>query len=213
MKKSLVNYFRMIDVTSQYMHQHETIWSSTAMIANCVTEIEKVNVDRITAEQALGDSKVYLSEKKNEIKKILSRKLDGINDVICVYGEINNNADMAKRMDKSASKLWSMRDEEFVAEYKTIISTATKLTEQLADYGINKDVIDDAQNYGNMFIEIDNKPRLYRTESAKAIEKLNQIKHSYQNLLSKLDRLMKIYQNRNSEFYAGYLRSRGVVNN
>lgn len=213
MDQDLGNYFKMTDIVQLCMHEHESSWANTAMVATEITKLDELGIERAAAEEALGNSKIYLSEKKVEFKHNLARKLDSMNDIISVFADFTGNHDLKKRMDKSASDIYSLPDKEFVIEYQTVMHEAHNYAGELSNYGLTQEVINEVEQYGNVYLEIDKKPRLYRTESAKALQKLKNIKNDYHDCLSKLDRLMKIYQHLNPEFYASYKSARVIVDN
>lgn len=80
------------------------------------------------------------------------------------------------------------------------------------EYGLTQEQVTDAENKMDNMLALNGQPREYRIKSSVATQELETLFDQADDLLNKrLDNLMKIFVNRDPNFYNGYLKARVIV--
>jgi hypothetical protein len=92
------------------------------------------------------------------------------------------------------------------------VSLLETKVDNLADYGITTQQIDDLKNSFDRFLQMSGQPRQYRVASSVATQTLDELFKQVTELLEeKLDKVMSRFKSSHPAFYIGYNAARIVV--
>jgi hypothetical protein len=214
MTQAQINRGQMIDAVITFMNKNTAKWSTIAIIGMLMSKLNELFEAITEHKEAQNSAKVFIHKNKNEQKRIVADKADILNDTLEAYADIEENAALENKADKSSSDLYKLRNEDF----KTVITETITLLEgnlnNMADYGMTEPQITDLKTSFDNFLVMNGQPRQYRISSKVATESLKELFSKSSKLLdTKLDKLMKRYKNSDPNFYKGYLAARVVVDN
>ncbi len=203
----------MLATTRAFLDQNTEVWSSVPIIANVKTQLDSVIQEIIHHQEAQEASQVFLGSNKLALKKAVAEKADILNDILASYAEIEDNAALLEKSNKSFSDFNRLPYQDFQTVVKETIQLLDDNLASLADYGVSEDQVTDLKNSFDDFMSISGEPRLYKVASVQATKAHEDLFTQASDLLkSKLDRLMKRYKTANTNFYNGYVASRVLVN-
>ena len=214
MTQAQINRGQMIDAVITFMNKNTAKWSTIAIIGMLMSKLNELFEAITEHKEAQNAAKVFIHKNKNEQKRIVADKADILNDTLEAYADIEENAELEYKADKSSSDLYKLRNEDF----KTVITETITLLEgnlnNMADYGMTEPQITDLKTSFDNFLVMNGQPRQYRISSKVATESLKELFSKSSKLLdTKLDKLMKRYKNSDPNFYKGYLAARVIVDN
>jgi hypothetical protein len=214
MTQAQINRGQMIDAVITFMNKNTAKWSTIAIIGMLMSKLNELFEAITEHKEAQNSAKVFIHKNKNEQKRIVADKADILNDTLAAYADIEENAELEYKADKSSSDLYKLRNEDF----KTVITETITLLEgnlnNMADYGMTEPQITDLKTSFDNFLVMNGQPRQYRISSKVATESLKELFSKSSKLLdTKLDKLMKRYKNSDPNFYKGYLAARVIVDN
>jgi hypothetical protein len=214
MTQAQINRGQMIDAVITFMNKNTAKWSTIAIIGMLMSKLNELFEAITEHKEAQNAAKVFIHKNKNEQKRIVADKADILNDTLAAYADIEENAELEYKADKSSSDLYKLRNEDF----KTVITETITLLEgnlnNMADYGMTEPQVTDLKTSFDNFLVMNGQPRQYRISSKVATESLKELFSKSSKLLdTKLDKLMKRYKNSDPNFYKGYLAARVVVDN
>jgi hypothetical protein len=214
MTQAQINRGQMIDAVITFMNKNTAKWSTIAIIGMLMSKLNELFEAITEHKEAQNAAKVFIHKNKNEQKRIVADKADILNDTLAAYADIEENAELEYKADKSSSDLYKLRNEDF----KTVITETITLLEgnlnNMADYGMTEPQITDLKTSFDNFLVMNGQPRQYRISSKVATESLKELFSKNSKLLdTKLDKLMKRYKNSDPNFYKGYLAARVIVDN
>lgn len=212
MTKNQINRKEMQETVSSYLNEHAPIWNATPMIVTFKTQLDDINaaIDVVSSTQM--QAQVFLGKTKSQLKKAVAQKADMLNDVLEAYAGVEGDAKLEQRMTASATKLFKVSNEDFSKTISEIISAANDHMEDLEPYGCSEGMVTDLMNELDDYLELHGQPRMYRIRSSQATESLEALFAQAHELLNKrLDKVMKVFANRNATFYHGYLSARMIV--
>ncbi|MCR9249180.1 MAG: hypothetical protein NXI20_02100 [bacterium] len=203
----------MLATTRTFLDLNTDVWSGVPIIATVKTELDSVIQEIIHHQEAQEASQVFLGSNKLALKKAVAEKADILNDILASYAEIEDNAALLEKSNKSFSDFNRLPYQDFQTVVKETIQLLDDNLASLADYGVSEDQVTDLKNSFDDFMSISGEPRLYKVASVQATKALEDLFTQASDLLkSKLDRLMKRYKTANTNFYNGYVASRVLVN-
>jgi hypothetical protein len=214
MTQAQINRGQMIDAVITFMNKNTAKWSTIEIIGMLMSKLNELFEAITEHKEAQNAAKVFIHKNKNEQKRIVADKADILNDTLEAYADIEENAELEYKADKSSSDLYKLRNEDF----KTVITETITLLEgnlaNMADYGMTEPQVTDLKTSFDNFLVMNGQPRQYRISSKVATESLKELFSKSSKLLdTKLDKLMKRYKNSDPNFYKGYLAARVIVDN
>lgn len=213
MKKKLANKKTMMIVTAKYLETHSNIWNNVPLLVTYLAEFNR-NLEQINAfEEKQAESKVNLGTSKLEIKMKAATLGGELDNVLEVLASVENDTELAQRMKTNKWEIYKLPQDVFKLKIKAIIEAATQYKELLCtQYGVEECKITTLNKLLTEFIAIENKPRQLRIQVGIATEELNILfKENMDKLRYKIDKLMKIFETDEPEFYMGYVRSRIII--
>lgn len=215
MNKNQINRKERNDVVVIYLDDNILKWSSIPKVGEFKNEFESINTQIEAAQEAQHDAQVKLGKNKKQFKRMIAEKADILNDAVEAFAAVTDNPELENKMDTTASQLNHLKNEDFVVSIKEVVTEATNHKDVLiAEYGVTDAQITDVQTDLNGFQKILGKPRAYQIASIQATKDLVSLfKESDHVLNTKLDKVIKIFKRRDTNFYNGYLAARAIVDN
>jgi len=213
MTENQQNRKNMMDATVAYMDEHAAKWQEVAIIGNVKNQLDGLLDAIAEAAETQAQSQVTYGKTKLALKKTIAVKADILNDLVEVHALMEGDDELARQMSDNKSELYRLPYEEFFMKVKFIIQKATELQEALsAEYGMTAEQLTGLQSDVDQLLALNGKPREYQIKSGVATQSLEDLFSQTNELLTgKLDNLMKIFTNRDANFYAGYQRARMIV--
>lgn len=215
MNKEQINRKEMHDSTLLFLDLHSEKWSPIPKVGEIKNELVRVNNDIEGIAKEQSDSQIFLGKNKTQLKNSIATKADILNDTLEVFATFAGNNALVQQMGDSAHALGRLRTEDFIRRVQLIVGKAKENMDALQnEYGVTEQQITDLQNDIDSFLDLNGMPRAYRVASVVATQDLKELFSEANNVLeNKLDKIMKIFKNRDSSFYKGYLAARSVINN
>ena len=212
MTKKQIARKEMQETVSSFLDSYTAVWSSIPKIGAFKNELDALNTAIEGAHKAQLDAQVYLGKTKSQLKQIISQKGDIVNDLIAAYAGVEGDAALESRMQDSYTALNQLRNEEFIPRIREIIQEGTDRKEALVDYGLNDEQLTDLMEDLDNYLAMSGQPRLYRVSSSQATLDLETLFTQANELLeNRLDKVMKVFKTRNTNFYNGYLAARSII--
>ena len=213
MNKVQVNKKSMIESTLAYLDDHADVWQSIAKIVSTKTQLSQIDEEIDATAKTQEENNVTIGKTKLALKKSIAQKADILNDLVEVFAEVEGNDELARAMSDSKSTLLNMSYNNLILRVKLIIEKATaNQTVLTTEYGLTKEQLTDLQNDVNRLLEIIGEPRVYQVKRSVATQTIEELFNEANDLLmNRLDKLMSIFKNRNSNFYYGYQKARIIV--
>lgn len=215
MNKNQINRKERNDAVVIFLDDNVLKWNTISKVGEFKNDFELNNTQIEAAQVAQHDAQVKLGKNKKQLKKIIADKGDIVNDALEAFAGVTDNHELESKMASTASQLNHLKNEDFVVSIKEIVTEVTNHKDALiAEYGVTDAQITDLQTDLNGFQNILGKPRAYQISSIQATKDLESLfKESDLILKTKLDKVMKIFKRRDTNFYNGYLAAREIVDN
>lgn len=215
MNKNQVNRLEMQNAVINYLDSSSAKWSSIPIIGEFKNEFVSVNDNILQSQEAQQSAQVFVGKTKRQLKGTIAQKADIYNDVIEAFALVNGDIDLEKRMSTTYSYLYEMRNIDFIPKVQEVVAAAeANKTALETEYGTTSEQLDDLKIDIDQFLVLNGKPRAYKIASVQATKDLEQLfSDAHELLTNKLDKAMKIFKRRDSNFYNGYLAARVVVDN
>ncbi len=215
MNKNQINRKERNDAVVIFMDDNVLKWTSISKVGEFKNDFELNNTQIEAAHEAQQGAQVKLGKNKKQLKKIIADKGDIVNDAVEAFAGVTDKPELENKMAGTASQLNHLKNEVFVVSIKEIVTEVTNHKDVLiAEYGVTDDQIVDLQTDLNAFLKLLGKPRAYQIASIQATKDLESLfKESDLILKTKLDKVMKIFKRRDTNFYNGYLAAREIVDN
>jgi hypothetical protein len=202
----------MFLATQDYLDQKFQLWSTIPRLVTYKNNLDEL-LSRILQKAEETKQGTGISYKKAQLKKILGIKVSGLSGVLQAYAHDTGNLDLAEAIKTSKSDITRLRDQDVEAIVSKVLAVADEKLEDLADFGTTESNITEIKNTLEEFKGLIGKPRVILNEKYVAIASLEGFYDETNSVLkNKLDKLMLIFRESNSEFFDGYIRARAIVN-
>lgn len=205
----------MYDTVIAFLDTHAEKWSSIPKVGEFKNEFSNSVVQIDEAQRAQMDAQVFVGKNKKQLKSTIAQKADILNDSLEAFALVTGDRKLVGKMSKSYSDLNRMRNNEFIPAVKEVITEVENHSDPLqTEYGVAAEQVEDLKNDFDDFLAINGQPRAYQIASVQATKELGQLFDDASGTLeNKLDKVMKIFQRRDANFYNGYLAAREIVDN
>ncbi len=213
MKQRQINKKNMYDTVSSYLDEHATIWQAIARIGTAKVNLDELRQQISNQATVQAASQATYGKTKLALKNSIAIKADILNDLLEVKALMDGDEELARQMSDTKTDLYQMKYDDLIVRVKFIIAKALEQEEVLVpDFGMTQEQVTDLQGDVNELEEMNGKPREYQIKSGVATAELEVLFDQTDDLLyNQLDNLMKIFKNRNRDFYEGYRRARMIV--
>ena len=213
MKQTQINRLEMLEATSTYLDEEAGIYSAIPIIVKYKNDLVNLIVSIKAAAKEQNAAQVFIGQSKNQLKRLISEKMDILDDTAEAYAGDTENAELLSVASNSMSDYYKLPNEAFETKVKNMIELMETYVKDMKAYGMAQEMIDDVKLQLNQFSEQRGKPRAYKVASRIATEDLKALFKELTTVTEKLDSVMKRFKRSNTSFYNGYLAARTVVDN
>lgn len=203
----------MLEATSNYLDRKAHVYSVIPIFPKYKNDLVNLIANIKTAAKKQDEAQVFISQSKNELKRLISEKMDILDDTAEAYAEDTGNAELLSKVSNAMTHYYQLPNEDFEIRVKNVIELMEAHVEAMADYGMTQEMIDDVKLQFDFFEEMRGKPRAYRVASRIATQDLEGLFKDATTVTKKLDNVMKRFKRSDASFYRGYLAARTVVDN
>ncbi len=212
MLKRNLFFLRMVKRTIEYLNQNIEYWQSNAAILVIIKTITLL-YEKIENYQEQQQIKIDgYANRKNTQKILTVTSTNMITSVLSAYASAVNDETLLGKVNYSRSDIWRLRDMELENLSKTIIKIAIPLLPELVEYNFSQEILDKYSADIKLYNETRSEPikAIKRRKTATAL--LKPLMSELRTIISsRLDKIMKIYETTNPEFYMGYIKHREIV--
>lgn len=213
MKKNQENKLSMFITVEQVTDFYSEVWSNFKAFSDQFTLFKSSvqNINQTVVDQRRKITGVTKDKLEARNKAVKSGLL--ISEAIRAYASVIGNHKMADRVKINSSELNKGRDTVILADLRVILETAEQNIDQLADYDITQDMIDELAGLIEAFAAVLENPRQAITNRSKATKKLKeQILEADLILKNRLDNLISRFREMNPDFWNQYKDARKIIN-
>ncbi|MEP2024666.1 hypothetical protein [Reichenbachiella sp.] len=212
MNQRQINHLEMFQTTNDYLEKQAAVWNAIPIIGNYKNQLNttQLAIKQIAADQA--DAQVHIGKSVMGFKKTIAEKMDYLDDLLEAYGEDVGNAELVSQAHNSKTDYVALPYENFETKVKQVIGLLAANLNDMTDYGLTAEQIEDVKLDLDQFLASRGKPRSYQVASRQATQSLESLFEQGKECIVKLDRVLKRYKRANASFYNGYLSASKVVN-
>lgn len=212
MNKRQKNKKEMLDTVLDYLESSSSVWSVIpialelkATFAAQLSEINKLGREK-------RDSQVPLGGNKLELKLSIAEKADILNDQVETFAILNDDMALEAKMKDSKTALFRLKNIDFVVRVDEIITAANAHKENLmVRYGLDEAQIVELDAMLDTFRGMGNFIASNKINRTVANRGLADLFEDIWDTTQRLDKVLKIFKNRDSAFYTGYQSSRVII--
>ena len=213
MNQNQINRLEMLEATSDYLDREFVVYSTIPVIVNYKNDLVNLITVIRTAAKKQDEAQVFIGKSKNQLKRLISEKMDILDDTAEAYAEDTGNAELLAMVSNTMTSYYQLPNEAFETKVKSVIEVMETHVKAMKDYGMTQGMIDNVKLQFDLFGELRGKPRAYRVASRVATQDLEGLFKDAITITQKLDNVMKRFKRSNVSFYNGYLAARTVVDN
>ena len=203
----------MLVASNKYLDKKTSVYNTIPVIVRYKNDLTYI-IDSIrAAAQDQDAAQVFISESKDQLKRLVAEKMDILDDTVEAYAEDVGDTELASIVSNSMSNYYRLPDERFETKVKNVIAAIETHFKAMADYGMTQEMLDDVKLQFDLFSEARGKPRAYKVESRIATQDLETLFKEATTVIEKLDKVIKRFKRSNAPFYNGYLAARTLVDN
>lgn len=213
MNQKQINRLEMMRSTNTYLDATSGAWSAIPIASAYKTGLALV-IDQIrTSASDQESAKVFIGTSLMTTKRLIAEKMDILDDVLEAYAEDTENSELLVKASNSKSDYLRLPNEDFETMTSNVIDLLEDHVDDMADYGLTQDQVDDVKLDFGAYQDMRGKPRSYQIASRSATQNIESLMDDGTKTLEKLDRVMKRFKRSNASFYSGYLSARTIVDN
>jgi hypothetical protein len=213
MTKYQENTISMYFTVQQVTNFHSEAWKDFTAFKNIFQAFEKQITKIDKTRQIQLRSIIGVTQNKKDLMFKAVEKGFLIAQSIYSYSKIINDNKTAARVSFTVSKLMNKRDTVVFIKLRDVIEIAQNFTDQLADYGVTQDDIDELNMLTEQYAAQVEDPRQAVTNRARATKELKDLLNEANMMLrDHLDRLIYHFKASAPEFWQQYKNARKIVN-
>lgn len=211
MENQLENKLSMYQKVQGFLALHTEDLSSIGAVAALKTDFDGKVVEILELASVAGaDITGYTVEKQNK-RTDLKAKIMKLSTALVAYGALNNDRKLVEKCDETTAGMDRMRDNDFYAYCKLILSEAQTRVDLLLPYGVTQGDYTQADEVSAVYLNAIQDPRVQINERSMSLNKLDKLFGETDDLLNnKMDKVMKIFSVTHSDLYTGYEGARGI---
>lgn len=213
MTKKQNNKKEMFDSTNMFLDANAPVWSAIPIVSNYKAKLVELITGIEKHAQDQEDAKVYIGESNRQMKMRLATKIDILDDALEAYAEDQGNAELLSQANNTKSDYFRLPKQQFVTKAETTLNLLSEHVEDMADYGLSVDQVDEVKLSLGNYQEKQGIPRSYQIASKTATLNLEDTFAEADKILSRLDKVLKRFKRSDPSFYNGYLSARTIIDN
>ena len=213
MDQRQINKLEMIESTNKYLDSTTGVWSAIPIVTNYKIRLSTAIDALKSAAQEQEAAKVFIGGSLQDLKITIAEKMDILDDILEAYAEDTENAELQAQADNSKTDYIRLPNEDFETKVKNVISLLEANVGEMADYGLTQDQIEDAKISFGTYQDKRGIPRSYQVASKQATQTIEELMKEADDMLDKLDKVLKRFRRSDARFYVGYEAARTIVDN
>ncbi|SMD34011.1 hypothetical protein SAMN04488029_1792 [Reichenbachiella faecimaris] len=211
MTKEQINRLEMAQATNAYLDTHAAVWSAIPIISNYKTTLIQAIQGIQTASLVQESSQVFIGGSLRELKYQIAQKMDILDDLLEAFAADTANAELLSLSSNSASDYFRLSHEDFEIKTKNVIDLLETNLEDMTDYGMSAEQIEEVKTSFAVFQDKRGVPRSYQIQSRMATDDLASLFDEVNKTLSRMDNVLKRFKRANPSFFTGYQAARHIV--
>lgn len=213
MNKKQINKLEMAIATNTYLDTQASVWNAIPIINNYKTSLIQTIQGIHDSSQEQESSQVFIGSSLRELKQQVAQKMDILDDTLEAYAADTENAELLSKATNSTSDYFRLSNEDFEIKTKNTIDLLEGHVENMADYGMSADQVEEVKTTFALFQDKRGVPRSYQIQSRIATQSLVDLFTEVSKNLTRLDNVLKRFKRSNASFYLGYTAARTIINN
>jgi len=213
MDQRQINKLEMMESTNKYLDSTTGVWSAIPIVTNYKIRLSTAIDALKSAAQEQEAAKVFIGGSLQDLKITIAEKMDILDDILEAYAEDTENAELQAQADNSKTDYIRLPNEDFESKVKNVISLLEANVSEMADYGLTQDQIEDAKISFSTYQDKRGIPRFYQVASKQATQTIEELMKEADDMLDKLDKVLKRFRRSDARFYVGYEAARTIVDN
>jgi hypothetical protein len=201
------NVTSMFETTLAYLKKNSTLWAGKAALTAAITDATNgvAGIRSAAARQETPTSGI--KDDKDQLRNDLEDQTLVIADQVAALA-----ADLLAKVQMTPSSLDQAQDDDLIQTAQRVETAATAHLAALAPYEITATEITALGGAITAFSDKKNAPRTATSERKGSTGSVAaQIRATRGIFRNRIDKMMRIFQKPNPEFYAGYLAARVIV--
>ncbi|WP_462253382.1 hypothetical protein [Ekhidna sp.] len=200
----------MMRKTNEYLDANTSVWTAIPISSSYKADLASL-LDLIrTSADSKEVSQMFVSPSVTKLKNQVAERMDILDDVLEAYAEDTGNKALLEAASNSKADYLRLPGEEFENMTRNIIDLLEENVDNMSDYGMTKDQIEDAKLLFCAYQDEKGRPRFYEIAARSDAKDLNDFLFKGKNVMTRLDNVMKRFRKSNTDFYLGYLSARTI---
>jgi len=213
MTKNQENRLSMYFTVVQVVNYHSEAWKDSVAFTNSFNTFKNYVSKIDTTRQIQLRSITGVTQNKKDAMLKAAEKGFLIAQPIYAYAKIIGDHKLANRVSFSIGRLIKERDTVIFVKLRDVKEFAQNYVDQLADYGVSQEDIDELGVLTENYAAIVEDPRQAITNRVRATKELKNLMNEVKILLTDhLDRLIHQFKLSSPEFWQQYANARKIVN-
>ena len=205
------NNYNMFLTTQHLLDNKTDTWSYIPRVVTYKNNLDEL-IARIEDKLETTGADKKVTERKDQLKKLLAIKLSAVSGALQAHGHETNDLDLVNKVSASKSDVERLRDSDVATFANNLLGDARNYPEQMPEFGITQAYIYEVQTSVDEFKSLVGEPRNILSQQYASLGTIDAlIKECRDMLKNKLDNAMLFFSHTQPEFYEGYLRARTVV--
>ena len=205
------NKLDMLDTVTDFYDNEQGALSTLPAVATVFGNIKVISKEIKENDQIATDGTKARVIAKNAAKEILKQKCLVIAGAIYSYSVDINDEETAALADINSKSLTKLRESEIPGFFNKFIKLATDNAENLVQYGITEEKINDAQRIHDEYVAKFGKVSKGKTTKKGAVKNITALFKTVDKKLKKLDKLMLGIKSVNPEVHRKYESARVII--
>jgi len=120
MNTNQINRKEMYDTVLSFLDENAEKWSSIPKVGEFKNEFSDVAAQIEQSQEAQQAAQVFLGKNKKQLKSIIARKADILNDCLEAFALVTGNEKLGNKMAASYSDLIRLRNTDFIPAIKEV---------------------------------------------------------------------------------------------
>ena len=199
----------MLEQTNTYLDDHIAVWISVPIINQYKNKVHQLT---IAIEKMLKDEPhIHTGQNILHLKKQIADKMDILDDTLEAYADDVGDEALKQQANNHYTDYFRLTYDDFLSKVVSVIDLLEANIDNMANYGIVQDQIDDVKlNLDEYQISLNKEPT-YDLSKKLASHTVSEYLDEAGVFADKLDKVMKRFKRSHTTFYNGYLAARTVI--
>ncbi|RYY98364.1 MAG: carboxypeptidase regulatory-like domain-containing protein [Chitinophagaceae bacterium] len=212
MEKKELAQIAMAESTSVFINAHRSVLARVPALSSGADYVTRRLGDLATARDAVAGSSARHTADKADRRAEVHRLYLEVAAGIFSMAHKQRNPTLKGQANTSASKLRAIKEDDLAPAANALIALAGEHLAPLADYGVSADTLDAFKEAVAAYKAVLPKPRLTQAERTRLERQADALLAEILDFLkNQLDKLMIPFKTSHPDLWAGYQRSRAII--